>query len=203
MPVEFLTDEQAAAFGRFTGAPSRADLDRFFLLDDADLERIGKHRGDHNRLGFSLQMTTVRYLGTFLPDPVAVPTPVVDFLAEQLGIADASCIKRYAARQNTQWEHTAEIREAFGYRTLSDPEASIQLRAFLAARAWTRIEPSKALFDAAARWLRRRRVPLPGAHVLAKLVAEIRPPPRPGCGRRSPLRRSRLMPSCPADWAGC
>jgi hypothetical protein len=27
--VEFLTDEQAAAFGRFTGVPSQADLDRF------------------------------------------------------------------------------------------------------------------------------------------------------------------------------
>lgn len=174
MPVEFLTDEQAEAFGRFTGPPSRAELDRYFWLDDADLKRVGKHRGDHNRLGFSLQMTTVRYLGCFLPDPVAVPTPVVDFLAEQLGIADASCIKQHAARQNTQWEHTAEIRAEFGYRNLGDPEATAQFQAFLAARAWTRLEPSKALFDAAARWLRRLRVLLPGAHVLAKLVAEAR-----------------------------
>jgi hypothetical protein len=174
VPVEFLTDEQATAFGRFTEAPSQADLDRFFLLDDADLERIGRRRGAHNRLGFSLQMTTMRYLGTFLSDPLAVPTPVIDFLAEQLGIADPSFIKQYAARPATQWEHTAELRKELGYRNFSDPEANAQLRAFLAARAWTRIEPSKALFDAAVRWLRERRVLLPGVHALAKLVVEIR-----------------------------
>jgi hypothetical protein len=175
VPVEFLTDDQAAAFGRFTGPPSRTELDRYFWLDDADWERIDKRRGDHNRLGFSLQMTTVRYLGCFLPeDPVAVPTPIVDFLAEQLGITDASCIKQYAARPATQWEHAAEIRAEFGYRNFSDPEAGADLRAYLAARAWTRLEPSKALFDAAVRWLRRRRVLLPGVHALVKLVIEIR-----------------------------
>jgi len=174
VPVEFLTDEQAAAFGRFTGPPSRTELDRYFWLDDADWERVDKRRGDHNRLGFGLQMTTVRYLGCFLPDPVAVPTPIVDFLAEQLGITDASCIKQYAARPATQWEHAAEIRTEFGYRNFSDPEASTELRVYLAARAWTRLEPSKALFDAAVGWLRRRRVLLPGVHALVKLVIEIR-----------------------------
>ncbi|MGI5488816.1 hypothetical protein [Microtetraspora malaysiensis] len=31
MAVEFLTDEQAARYGSFYGAPSRADLERFFF----------------------------------------------------------------------------------------------------------------------------------------------------------------------------
>ncbi|MGH3195037.1 MAG: DUF4158 domain-containing protein [Streptosporangiaceae bacterium] len=31
---------------------------------------------------------TVRYLGTFLNDPLDVPSEVVDHVAEQLGIAD-------------------------------------------------------------------------------------------------------------------
>jgi len=51
VPVEFLTDAQAAAFGRFTGLPSQAELERFFFLDDADLGRVAPRRGAHNRLG--------------------------------------------------------------------------------------------------------------------------------------------------------
>ena len=33
MPVEFLTDDEAAAFRRFAGPPSQADLERVFFLD--------------------------------------------------------------------------------------------------------------------------------------------------------------------------
>ena len=34
VPVEFLTDVQAAAYAAFDGAPSRTELERFFFLDD-------------------------------------------------------------------------------------------------------------------------------------------------------------------------
>lgn len=54
MPVEFLTDEQAADFGRFTGPPSQEELDRAFLLDEADFKPLGRRQGDHIRLGFCL-----------------------------------------------------------------------------------------------------------------------------------------------------
>jgi len=86
--VDFLSDDQVAAYGRFVGSPSQLELERFCFLDDTDQELVGRHRGDHNRLGFSLQLVTVRALGTFLTDPLDVPPPVVDYLAEQLGIAD-------------------------------------------------------------------------------------------------------------------
>jgi kynurenine formamidase len=152
--IEFLSDDQAAAYGRFTGPPERAELERFFFLDDADRALVGKRRGDHNRLGFSLRLGTGRFIGLFLPDPLDVPPEVVDYLAGQLGIADASSVKRYAERQSTQWEHAAEIRQAYGYRDFTDDGPQQEIRAFIAARAWTRTEGPRALFDQSVAWLR-------------------------------------------------
>ncbi len=72
MPVEFLSDEQVAAYGAFMAAPPRAELERCFFLDDADLRLVGQRRGEHRRLGFALQLGTVRFLGRFLEDPLDV-----------------------------------------------------------------------------------------------------------------------------------
>ncbi len=174
MAIEFLSDDQVAAYGRFVGPPERAELERFFFLDDADRALIGKRRGDHNRLGFSLQLGTARFIGLFLANPLDVPAEVVDYLAGQLRIADASAVKRYAERQSTQWEHAAEIRQAYGYRDFTDDGPQEGIRAFIAARAWTRTEGPRALFDQSVAWLRERKILLPGPSVLARLVSEVR-----------------------------
>ena len=79
MPVEFLTDEEAAAYRRYVGAPSQEELDRMFFLDD-DKALIARRRSLHMMLGFALQLVTVRYLGIFLVDPLDVPTEVTDYV---------------------------------------------------------------------------------------------------------------------------
>jgi Domain of unknown function (DUF4158) len=70
MPVEFFTDDEAAAYGRFAGPPSQAELERVFFLDDEDRALAGQRRGQHMELGFALQLVTFRWLETFLEDPV-------------------------------------------------------------------------------------------------------------------------------------
>jgi hypothetical protein len=97
VPVEFLTDDQAATFGRFGGELSQAELERFFFLDDVDRTVVARHRGERNRLGVAVQLGTVRYLGTFLSDPLDLPWTVVEYLAAQLGIDDASVAKGYTS----------------------------------------------------------------------------------------------------------
>lgn len=84
MPVEFLNDDQVAVYGIFSGPVSRAELERLFFLVDRDLDLAGRRRGEGSQLGFGLQLGTLRFLGTFLDNPVAVPKAVVDFVASQL-----------------------------------------------------------------------------------------------------------------------
>lgn len=172
MPVEFLTDEQAARYGRFVEAPSRAELDRLCLLDDADRALVALRRGEASRLGFALQLVTVRSLGTFLSDPLDVPTAVLDFVAEQLAIADPSCVKGYVVRRSTRFEHAAEITRDRGYGEFSSAEG--ELRRWVSDLAWTTGDGPRLLFDAAVSWLRERLVLLPGATTLTRLVAAER-----------------------------
>jgi hypothetical protein len=55
------------------------------------------------------------FIGRFLADPTDVPTEVVDYLAEQLDIADPSCVKAYRVREMTRLEHATQIRDAYGF----------------------------------------------------------------------------------------
>jgi hypothetical protein len=172
VPVEFLTDEEAARYGRYSGPLSRPVLEKLFYLDDEDKRLIERRHRPHLMLGFAVQLVTVRYLGTFLNDPLDVPTEVIDYVAEQLGIEDPSCVKRYTERRPTRFEHQEEIRRAYGLRDFAAAEA--ELAAWIDARAWTTGDGPKAIFTDAVAWLRERGVLLPGVTTLARLVARVR-----------------------------
>ena len=59
MLSSFVTDEQTAQSGRFAAVPpDQATLERFFFLDNEDRDLVTKRRGDHNRLGYALQLVT-------------------------------------------------------------------------------------------------------------------------------------------------
>jgi TnpA family transposase len=172
MPVGFLTPDQEARYGRFAGDPTTEQLAQFFWFDDADHESIDRHRGIHNRFGFALQLGTVRFLGTFLTDPAAVPPIVLRYVAQQIG-CNFTDLASYS-RMESRWDHTKEIRATYGYHDFSDQPGHWRLVRWLYGRAWLTAERPSVLFDRATAWCVDQKILLPGVSVLARLVAHVR-----------------------------
>jgi len=188
MPVEFLTPDQRRRYGRYTDDPSPLQLARYFHFDDRDQQLIARRQREHTRLGFAIQLGTVRFLGTFLPDPTEVPATVVPYVASQLGIADGACLAQYRIR-DTHWDHMAEIQRAYGYRDFRDPREVFRLVRWLYSRAWLSAERPSVLFDLATARLVERKVILPGVTALERLVVRVR--------EQTALRLWRLLAQLP------
>ncbi len=173
MPVGFLTEDQRRRYGRFLGEPTPDQLARHFHLDDVDRELVSRRRGEHNYLGFAVQLCTARFLGTFLEDLAGTPPGVISFLAHQLRIPQPECFVYYCASE-VRWDHAAEIRHHYGFRDFSDAAAQFRLNRWLYALCWTGADRPGLLFDRVTTWLITHKVLLPGVTVLERHVARIR-----------------------------
>ena len=146
MPVHFLTPEQARRYGRYAGEPSPEQVAKYFFLDNRDRREIAAHRGAHNRLGYAVQLCTVRFLGTFLPYPTDVPRVIVQHLARQLEVADSHCLDQYRERPPTHRVHSQESRKRHGYCDFEDQPGHWRLVRWLYTRAWWSGERLVVLF---------------------------------------------------------
>ncbi len=174
MPVDFLTQEQEQCYGRYNGDPSEAQLAKYFYLNEDDLDQVRLRRGDHNRLGFALQVCTVRFLGTFLANPLDIPLSAVAFVATQLSIKDVSCLAHYMGRETTHREHAGEIQQIYEYTDFTDQPNHFRLVRWLYTRTWLSAERPSVLFDLATARLVEGKILLPGVSQIARLVASVR-----------------------------
>ena len=173
MPVTFLSPELRESYGRFMGDPTHQDLVRYFYLDDRDLLLISQKRGHHNRLGFALQLGTVRYLGTFLDDPLAIPPLVLRDVAKQLYIDDPTCVDLYRD-SDQRWQHAAEIRLRYGYTDITEYQIGFRLTRWLYDLCWTGTDRPTVLFERATTWLMAHKVLLPGCSTLERFISRLR-----------------------------
>lgn len=192
MPVDFLTEDQKQNYGCYAAEPNDVQLARYFHLDERDLAFIQQRRGKHNRLGIALQLTTVRFLGTFVTDLEPIYPNVKQFVAKQIGIRHPQVLMRYAQRPTTHREHTFLIKEHYGYRDFGSFPWSFRLKRQLFARAWLSNERPGLMFDFATAWLLQNKVLLPGATTLVRLISEVR--------ERAQKRLWKKLAALPNQW---
>ena len=173
MAFAFLTDSHLERYGRYTGDPTPEQLTDAFQLDADELAYVRDLRHDHTRLGYAVQLCTLRFLGTFLTDPTDVPSVVVRTLCDQLGIFNSGVLPRYLERLPTRHQHQQHIRKALGYVPF-EGEAVTDLLEWLSSSAQLEELRPIELFDRCTRRLTQRHVLLPGATVLAKLIITVR-----------------------------
>ena len=174
MAVDFLNIEQKAQYGKFNHDPNDLQLARYFHLDKTDRVFISGRRGESNKLGLALELTTVRFLGCFV-DMSLIPLNVQYFVAKQLEINDFyNVYQDYSKREPTRREHRTLIRKYYNYYELSDLNFNFKLSRLLYARSWISNERPSLMFDFATAWLIQHKILLPGVSTLIRLISEIR-----------------------------
>ena len=108
MPVSFLSPAQCDNYAKYpTDLPSNI-VDSLFFLDDHDMEWIACKRGDFSRLGYALQLTTVRFIGAFISNLNQIPRVVIERIAIQIRVKDPeSCVSMYM-KSEQRWRHAVE-----------------------------------------------------------------------------------------------
>jgi TnpA family transposase len=161
-----LTAAQLA--GLFALPTAEADLIRHWTLEPADLAAVERRRGDHNRLGFALQLCILRYPGRLLRAGETIPALALRFVADQVG-APPEAIAAYSARTQTRYQQLDALREAYGFGHLT-PARRQEIGAWLLPVALAVTSPAvvaAALLDE----MRRHRLIVPGPSVVEELVA--------------------------------
>jgi TnpA family transposase len=145
------------------------DLIRHYTLSEADVSVAQQHRGDHNRLGFAVQLCALRYPGCPLGSENGAPDALLSFVSGQLRV-DPAVWPLYAQRTETRREHLREIQTYLGLT----PFGARHFRTFvrhltdLAERTDRGIVLATALVEA----LRRQKIVVPVADVIERLCGE-------------------------------
>jgi TnpA family transposase len=171
MPGQFLTEAERERLRRFPAEIPPGDVIASFTLSPADLAQVRHQRGDHNRLGFALQLGALHYLGFSPDDPTTAPASVMAYLSQQLDVRP-DVLPAYGQRAHTRRDHLQAIQVYLGFREAGP----VELRAlgeWLVDRALEHDRPS-LLFRVACEHLHAAKIIRPGVTRLERMVATAR-----------------------------
>jgi TnpA family transposase len=170
MPIHIFTEAQRATLDTFPAEITHEDLITFFTLSEADKAQIPIYSAPHNRLGFALQLCTLRFMG-FVPEELTrIPPAIVEYVAEQITVEPV--LVKYGARVQTRTDHAQVVQNYLGYRKAEQAELT-ELSIWLLDRALEHDKPS-LLFELACQKLRTEKIVRPAVWRLERLITAAR-----------------------------
>ena len=162
-----LTPAERATLVAFPTADD--EVIRHYTFAEADLSAIRQRRGNHNRLGFAVQLCCLRYPGFALPTDIDPPAQLLSFVGRQLRI-EPGVWPQYANRAETRREHLGELQAWLNLTPFSvaDYRRFVHQLTELARQTDRGFMLAQALIGL----LREQRVILPTLDVIGRLCSE-------------------------------
>jgi TnpA family transposase len=142
---------------------------RHYTFSEPDLSAIRQRRGNHNRLGFAVQLCYLRYSGFVLPTDAEPPAPLLSIVSRQLRI-EPDIWPQYAQRAETRREHLVELQAWLNLSSFAtaDYRRIVHQLAELARQTDRGIVLAEALVE----MLRQQRIIMPALDVIERVCSE-------------------------------
>jgi hypothetical protein len=150
--------------------PSLEELAQCWTLSARDQEEVVRCRGDANRRRFAVQLCTLRTYGRFLPEAIAAPVAITNYLAQQLDLPPM-LVGAVPGRLATETDHLQRIRTYLGWQ-LFDDAARARLMQWLTQRTTDDLLPSD-LVSRAEDLLYAWQIIVPARSTLEALVTSV------------------------------
>lgn len=168
-----MSEETSLKSGSRPRLPEELDLEqlnKYFVLLPEDLSEIQECRGATNKIGFAIQLCSLRWFGFLLVDLRPTPQNVVDILTKQLCINEPIDLSTYPQSKNTLNAHPERIREYLGFQNCDELQR-LRLLTYLTDRV-LELPRSANLVDVACNWLYENQIVRPATRTLEDLITE-------------------------------
>jgi TnpA family transposase len=147
-------------------------LNKYFILSAADLAEIQECRGGTNKVGFAIQLCSLRWFGFLLADLGPTPQTIVDILVKQLGLDEPIDLSAYPQSKKTLTNHPERIREYLGFQKCDELQR-LRLMLHLTDQV-IELPPSANLLDVACEWLYEQQIVRPATSTLQDIITEAK-----------------------------